>query len=58
MEKKASAVLVLVLAVIAAVVATGLIAGYAMWAWIVGYWIVLTMKNVVDYIGLKRGEDK
>ena len=56
MTKKISALLVLVLAVIAAVVATGLIAGYAMWAWIVAYWIVLTMKNVVDYIGIKRGE--
>lgn len=50
--------LILILAVIAAVVATGLIAGYSMWAWIVAYWIVLTAKNLVDYIatGGKRSE--
>lgn len=48
-----SAILIIVLAVIAAVVATGLIAGYSMWAWIVGYWITLTAKNIVDYIGSK-----
>ena len=48
--KQISAYLIIVLAIIAAVVATGLIAGYVMQAWIVAYWIVLTMKNVVDYI--------
>ena len=53
--KKISAILIIVLAVIAAVVATGLIAGYAMWPWIIAYWIVLTMKNVVDYVGTKDG---
>ena len=52
--RKISAMLVIVLAVIAAIVATGLIAGLAMWPWIVGYWLVLTMKNVVDYIGGRR----
>lgn len=51
--KRISAILIIILAVIAAVVATGLIAGYSMWAWIVGYWLVLTAKNIVDYIGLK-----
>lgn len=51
--------LIIVLAVIAAIVATGLIAGYAMQAWIVAYWLVLTMKNMVDYIGrIAKHEDK
>lgn len=54
MTKQISNVLILVLAVIAAIVATGLIAGYAMWAWIVAYWITLTAKNIVDYIGAKK----
>lgn len=44
-----SQTLVLILAVIAAITATGLIAGYSMQAWIVMYWLVLTMKNLVDY---------
>lgn len=43
--------LVLALAVIAAVVATGLIAGVQMWPWIIMYWLVLTAKNIVDYVG-------
>lgn len=45
---------IIALAVIAAVVATGLIAGYSMWAWIVAYWLVLTTKNILDYIGRCR----
>ena len=57
MTKRISAILILVLAVIAAIVATGLIAGYSMWAWIVAYWMTLTIKNVVDYIGTK-GDDR
>ena len=40
--------LIIALAIIAAVVATGLIAGYSMYAWIVAYWIVLTVKNTLD----------
>ena len=51
--RRISAILIIILAIIAAVVATGLIAGYSMWAWIVGYWLVLTTKNIVDYIGSK-----
>lgn len=51
--KRISACLVLALAVIAAVVATGLMLGVPMWAWIVGYWVVLTAKNIVDYISTK-----
>lgn len=50
--QKISARLVIALAVIAAVVATGLIAGYVMQPWIVAYWVVLTAKNIVDYIGV------
>lgn len=41
--------LIIALAVIAAVVATGLITGYAMQAWIVAYWLTLLMKNLLDY---------
>lgn len=51
--KKVSARLVIALAGIAAVTAIGFIAGYAMQPWIVSYWLMLTMKNVVDYIGVK-----
>ena len=51
--KQISAILIIILAIIAAVVATGLIAGYSMFPWIVGYWLVLTMKNVADYISTK-----
>lgn len=54
MIKKISARLVIVLALIAAVTATGLIAGYAMQPFIIAYWLVLTIKNVVDYIGTKK----
>jgi hypothetical protein len=49
--------LIIAMAVIAAIVATGLIAGYAMQAWIVAYWLVLTMKNMVDYIGRRYPHD-
>lgn len=51
--RQISAVLVVVLAIIAAVTATGFIAGYAMQPFIVAYWVVLTAKNIVDYIGRK-----
>lgn len=47
--------LIIVLALIAATVATGLIAGYTMQAFIVAYWIVLTMKNLMDYIDKRKG---
>lgn len=50
-SKKLSAYLVILLAVIAAVVAVGLITGLAMWPVIILYWMVLTIKNVVDYLG-------
>lgn len=47
--------LIIILALIAATVATGLIAGYTMQAFIVAYWIVLTMKNLVDYVDKRKG---
>ena len=57
-SKKLSVILVILLAVIAAIVATGLIAGYSMWAFIVGYWCVLTMKNALDYISINKKEER
>lgn len=50
--------LILALAVVAAVVATGLIMGWSMWAWIILYWLVLTAKNVLDWIGMAKFEPK
>lgn len=50
-----SAALVLALAAIALTVCAGLDAGRNMWPWIVGYWAVLTIKNIVDWIG--RGKE-
>ena len=46
--RKLSACLVILLAVIAAVVLAGLIAGRNMWAFIIAYWAVLTIKNLAD----------
>ena len=55
--KKISQILIIVLAIIAAVVATGLIAGYVMYPWIISYWIALTAKNLVDYVGtIEKGD--
>ena len=48
--KQISVGLVIVLALIAAVVAVGLIEGYTMFPFIVAYWLVLTAKNITDYI--------
>ena len=49
--KMISALLVIALAINAAVVATLLIMGCATWPWIIIYWMILTAKNIVDYIG-------
>ena len=51
--------LILILAVIAAVVAIILAAKRSAWILIVAYWIVLTLKNYVDYIAMggKKHED-
>ena len=43
---------VLLLCLDAAVVAAGLIKKRNMWPFIVLYWILLTIKNAVDYFGL------
>lgn len=43
-----SQIFVFVLAVIAAIVARGLYKKRVMWRWIVLYWCVLTVKNLVD----------
>lgn len=50
-----TACLVILLAVIAAVVLAGLIAGRNMWGYIIAYWAVLTVKNIIDAI---RKEEK
>lgn len=52
--KRLSALLVLALAAIALTVCAGLATGRVMWLWIVGYWAVLTAKNIVDWIGRKK----
>lgn len=52
--KHISALLVLALAAIAMTVCAGLAAGVSMWPWIVGYWAVLTIKNIVDCIGREK----
>ena len=54
--KHISALLVLALAAIALIVFAGLAAGLVMWPWIVGYWAVLTVKNIVDWIGARKRE--
>ena len=55
-EKRISALLVLALAAIALTVCAGLAAGRNMWPWIVGDWAVLTAKNIVDWIGVRKNE--
>ena len=40
----------LVLTVLAATVATGLIAGIPMWPWICIYWVCVTLKNAQDAV--------
>lgn len=57
-SKRLSALLVLVLAAIALIVCAGLAAGRVMWAWIVGYWAVLTAKNITDYVGARKNDRK
>lgn len=47
-----SAVLVLALMAIAAIVAAGQYRHMRMWWWIVLYWAVLTAKNLCDLLGL------
>lgn len=49
--KRLSAMLLLALAAIAMTVCAGLAAGVSMWPWIIGYWAVLTAKNITDFVG-------
>lgn len=51
--KEISGGIVIALAVQAAVIAAGLLAHQDMWAHICAYWIVLTIKNLVDIRGSK-----
>ena len=53
-----SAAIVAGLAAISAAVLGGLAAGRNMWPWIVAYCAVLTAKNIVDWLGTYRKEDK
>ena len=39
------------LMLIASVVAIGLMKRRNMWKWIIAYWVLLTIKNVIDFIG-------
>lgn len=45
-----SQILVLALAGIAAYVAYGVYDGWNMWRWITIYWIILTVKNLCDFM--------
>lgn len=45
-----------ILAILSALVAVGLIAKYSMWPFIVAYWCVLTLKNIIDDI--RKGDSQ
>ena len=51
--KQISNILIIILAIIAAITAVGFIAGYKMQPFVVAYWLVLTAKNLVDYVGTR-----
>ena len=53
--KKQSQALVCLLMLDAGWIAYGLSQRRDMWPWIVGYWIILTVKNLVDWIGGRHG---
>lgn len=42
---------ILGLMLIAAVVAFGLMKRRNMWKWIIAYWVLLTAKNIIDFVG-------
>ena len=48
--------LVIVLAAIAGIVLYGLAKKRNMWAWIIVYWAVLTLKNIADFIFMIFGD--
>ena len=39
------------LMLIASVVAVGLMKRRNMWKWIIAYWLLLTVKNIIDFVG-------
>ena len=47
--------LVIILAAIAGIVLYGLAKKRNMWAWIIVYWAVLTLKNIADFIFMVLG---
>lgn len=48
----ASQVFVFLLMLIAGRVAVGLMERKNMWRWIVAYWVALTIKNMLDFLGI------
>lgn len=48
--KTLSQILVLILIGVAAYVAYGIYRGDVMWRWITAYWIILTVKNLFDFL--------
>ena len=48
--------LVIILAAIAGIVLYGLAKKRNMWVWIIVYWAVLTLKNIVDFIFMIFGD--
>lgn len=48
--------LVIILAAIAGIVLYGLAKKRNMWAWIIVYWAVLTLKNIADFIFMIFGD--
>jgi hypothetical protein len=50
--KEISALFVYILAVISFTVTIGIARKRSMWGWILAYWIVLTIKNYVDWWGV------
>lgn len=52
--KLLSQTLIFALIIIAAVVAITIAAGKSAWGIIIAYWVVLTIKNVVDLLGSRK----
>ena len=54
--KLLSQALIIALIIIAAVVAVTLAAGKSAWILIIVYWVVLTIKNIVDLIVFRKNK--
>lgn len=48
----ASQVFVFLLMLIAGRVTVGLMEKRNMWRWIIAYWVALTVKNMIDFLGI------